>query len=118
MVGAIIVATGGAGGLEADVAGTTSDNMAAEVPQAHAHVFKGCVVIAGMCHILNNADCDVDMAMPHWKTFEKQLQSLHKLVGTKMHLDRFTERCLENTPFAVAARFFAHPVGKVAEWSQ
>ena len=70
----------------------------------------------GMCHILNNADADVDEAMPHWETYYKQLQTLHKLVGDAQRLGRFREQCLVGTVFECNMKFFRTPVKKIAEW--
>ena len=80
------------------------------------HLFKACVVIPGMCHILNNADADVDKSMPYWETYYKQLQTLHKLLGDAQRLSRFREKCLEGTVYECKSKPFRTPVKPIAEW--
>lgn len=102
-------------GIKTDVA-DYSTGSSVQPTGEDAHVFSSALVIAGMCHILNNTDCDVDQAMPYWRLYEKQLQTLFKLVGNMQNLRRFRTHCLEGTAFASKDFLFAHSAKAVAEW--
>jgi len=80
------------------------------------HLFKSTVIIAGFCHLINNADADVDASMPDWDEYYKQLQLIHKFVGRAQSLRRFHTTCLVGTVYESKSWLFANPVKKVAEW--
>ena len=60
-------------------------------------VFKHSLLIAGLNHIVANAEAQTDKSLPYWPTYIKHLKPVVKWASLQDNLDKFLESCLRGS---------------------
>ena len=79
-------------------------------------VFKHSLLIAGLNHIVANAEAQTDQSLPYWPTYIKHLRPVVKWASLQDNLDKFLESCLRGSAYWHCKHLFDSPLPNLAEW--
>ncbi|CAE7374325.1 unnamed protein product [Symbiodinium sp. CCMP2592] len=80
------------------------------------HAFMNAFLCAGLDHISNNLQSDMDAKLRNWSTWLRGFKALAHLLSHRYLLKRLVARCISGGPFAALARCFETAVPSVAKW--
>ena len=91
-----------------------------EVPAAalppQSHVFAHAVVSAGLDHISNNVQADLDNHLQGWSEWLTGFRVIANLLSHRHLLKRLVARCVLGGPYAVLGKCFETAVPSISKW--
>ena len=84
--------------------------------QKTSWVFPNSLLSAGLDHISNNLQADLDEHLQGWQTWLPGFKALAHLLSHKYLMKRLVARCVAGTAYAAVARCFETAVQSVAKW--
>lgn len=79
-------------------------------------IFPSALLSAGLDHIANNMQSDMDQHLQCWDTWLPGFKALCYLLSHKHLLVRLVARCVKGTPHAALSRLFETCIEPVAKW--